>query len=282
VLVIAALVVFRLGREILERVAFAKFGFIGFLVVAVAGVGLIVGWRVLHRRKVKRQGGDELTDVQIRQQIVDSGLQPPAFAEDGSLLGASILVVNQKTKLIEVNTEYDVFGANGLRLGHIEQIGQSRFKRAMRFFTAWDQFFTHHFEVFDAADEMVLRITRPAKFVLTKVHVFDAENRYIGEIKQENVFGKIRFEITNERRESLGYLKASNLKAWDFAVTDRGGLEVATVVKSWEGWARTAFTRADRFVVRVNHPLNEPTRSLTVAAALAVDLALKQDSRSFG
>jgi hypothetical protein len=280
--VVIALIALRLGREVLERAAFARFGFIGFIGVAVAGVAIVVGWRMLHRRKVARQGGEELTDEQIRRQIVDSGLEPPAFAEDGSLLGASILVVNQRTKLIEVNTEYDVFGASGRRLGHIEQIGQSRAKRVMRVVTSLDQYFTHHFEIFDADDRMVLRLTRPRKVFLTKVHVFDAGNQFVGTIRQENVFGKIRFELVNERRETIGALKASNLKAWDFAITDRRGVEVAAVVKSWEGWARTAFTRADRFVVRVNEPLAEPLRSLTVAAAMSVDLALKQDARSFG
>jgi hypothetical protein len=54
------------------------------------------------------------------------------------------------------------------------------------------------------------------------------------------------------------------------------------MVKSWEGWARTAFTRADRYVVQVHQPLAYPLRELTVTAALVVDLALKQDARGFG
>jgi hypothetical protein len=54
------------------------------------------------------------------------------------------------------------------------------------------------------------------------------------------------------------------------------------VVKSWEGWGRTAFTRADHYVVRVHEPLVEPMRRLTIAAALAADLALKQDARGLG
>ncbi len=54
---------------------------------------------------------------------------------------------------------------------------------------------------------------------------------------------------------------------------------MATVVKSWEGWGRTAFTRADRYAVRVHEPLHDPLRQLTLATALAADLALKQDAR---
>ncbi len=39
------------------------------------------------------------------------------------------------------------------------------------------------------------------------------------------------------------------------------------------------FTTADNYIVNIPDPLEEPLRSLVVAAALSVDTALKQDSR---
>ena len=39
------------------------------------------------------------------------------------------------------------------------------------------------------------------------------------------------------------------------------------------------FTTADNYVVQIHLPLDEPLRSLVVAAAVSVDTALKQDSR---
>lgn len=52
-----------------------------------------------------------------------------------------------------------------------------------------------------------------------------------------------------------------------------------------EFWAASAsaltkelFAKADSYVVERHRPLQEPLRSLVVAAALAIDTALKQDS----
>ena len=39
------------------------------------------------------------------------------------------------------------------------------------------------------------------------------------------------------------------------------------------------FTSADNYVVQIHRPLEEPLRTLVVAAALGVDTALKQDDR---
>jgi hypothetical protein len=46
--------------------------------------------------------------------------------------------------------------------------------------------------------------------------------------------------------------------------------------------AKTVFTTADNYVVQIHRPLEEPLRSLVIAAGLAVDTALKQDARGIG
>jgi hypothetical protein len=71
-------------------------------------------------------------------------------------------------------------------------------------------------------------------------------------------------------------------RAWDWDILDEAGEVVGTIFKSWEGWGRTAFTRADRYFVRIERPLPEPLRTLAASGALTIDLALKQDARGFG
>jgi hypothetical protein len=279
-LVVAAIVV-RFGRQMATDVAGSRYGLLGFLGVIVLGVAVVVGWRGFHRWRARSAGG-EFTSQSVTDQIAASQLGEPAFPEDGTLLGASILVVNQHAKILEVNTDYAVFGSDGQRLGTIRQIGQSRGKAVARILTGFDQFFTHHFDVLGPDGLAVMRLTRPRKLFLTKLHVFDGHNWFLGTIRQKNVFWKIRFEIVDLYGQVVGHLRAENLRAWDFEVLDRYGRRVANVVKSWEGWGRTAFTRADHYVVRVHEPLVEPMRRLTIAAALAADLALKQDARGLG
>lgn len=277
--VVGLAVAVRFGREIVERAAWSRYGGVGLLAVAVAAVAVIVGWRMVVRARVRARGGVEFTPEVVARQIADSELGGPAFPEDGTLLGASILVVNQRPKVLEARTEYQVFGSGGDRIGAIDQVGQSRAKLVARVFTGFDQYFTHHFEVRDRDGRPVLRMTRPRKLFLTKLHVFAGDGRPLGTIKQQNVFWKIRFGVTAAGGALVAQLRAENLRAWDFTVYDTLERPVATVVKSWEGWGRTAFTRADHYVVRIHVQLPEPLRQLVLAAALAADVALKQDAR---
>ena len=190
-----------------------------------------------------------------------------------------MLVVSQKTKLIELTNEYAVFDGEGRQIGAVVQVGQSTLKKAARFVSNLDQFLTHRLEVRDARGP-VLVLTRPAKFVKSRVVVERPDGSPIGEIVQANVFGKIRFDLV-ANGQLVGAIQAENWRAWDFAITDTAGTEVARITKKWEGLARTMFTTADRYVVLVHFRLPEPLASMVVASALTVDTALKQDDRGF-
>jgi uncharacterized protein YxjI len=196
-----------------------------------------------------------------------------------SLHEQPVLVVSQKTKLIELTNEYAVFDGQGQQIGAVVQVGQSGLKKAARFVSNLDQFLTHRLEVRDAWGP-VLVLTRPAKFVKSRVVVQRPDGAPVGEIVQANVFGKIRFDLVSNG-QVVGAIQAENWRAWDFAITDAAGTEIARITKKWEGMARTLFTTADRYVVLVHFRLPEPLASMVVASALTVDTALKQDDRGF-
>jgi uncharacterized protein YxjI len=203
----------------------------------------------------------------------------PGYAAGPSLYEQSVLIVSQKTKLIELTNEYAVFDGQGQQIGAVVQVGQSTLKKAARFVSNLDQFLTHRLEVRDARGP-VLVLTRPAKFVKSRVVVERPDGAPIGEIVQANVFGKIRFDLV-AGGQLVGAIQAENWRAWDFSITDAAGTEVARITKKWEGLARTLFTTADRYVVLVHFRLPEPLASMVVASALTVDTALKQDDRGF-
>jgi uncharacterized protein YxjI len=204
---------------------------------------------------------------------------PTDSAAAPSLYEQPVLLVSQKTKLIELTNEYAVFDGDGQQIGAVVQIGQSGLKKALRLVSNFDQFLTHHLEVRDARGP-VLVLTRPAKVVKSRVLVQRPDGSPIGEIVQANVFGKIRFDLV-ANGQLVGAIQAENWRAWDFAITDAAGTEVARITKKWEGLARTLFTTADRYVVLVHYRLPEPLASMVVASALTVDTALKQDDRGF-
>jgi hypothetical protein len=199
----------------------------------------------------------------------------------GTLFTEPVLVVNQKVKLIELANEYMVFDQHGRQIGSVAQVGQSALKKAARFLTSLDQFMTHHMEVRDVNHRTVLVLTRPAKVFKSKILVQRPDGSPVGEIAQDNMFGKIRFAFLVNGQQ-VGGIQAENWRAWNFAITDHTGGEIARITKTWEGLAKTMFTTADNYVVQIHRPLPDPLASLVVASALTVDTALKQDSRGLG
>ena len=195
-----------------------------------------------------------------------------------SILTETVLVVNQKVKLIELTNEYKVFDQNGEEIGSVAQVGQSKLKKAARLVSSIDQFMTHTYEIRDANEQAVLVLVRPRKFVKSKFQITKPDGSVVGDVAQKNVFGKIRFSL-NANGQEVGSLNAENWRAWNFNIQDAGGNEVARITKKWEGLAKTIFTTADNYFVEFTGPVEEPLRSLVVAAALCVDTALKQDSR---
>ncbi|MFD5138526.1 phospholipid scramblase-related protein [Streptomyces sp. NPDC058378] len=199
----------------------------------------------------------------------------------GSLFNQQVLVVNQKAKLIELTNEYSVFDQQGNTVGSVVQVGQSAARKVLRFVSSIDQYLTHRLEIRDAYGQPQLLLTRPAKFIKSRVIVQRPDGQPVGEIVQQNAIGKINFAMT-VNGEQVGAIKAENWRAWNFAIVDHNDAEIARITKTWEGLAKTMFTTADNYVLQIHYQLPEPLLSLVVATALTVDTALKQDARGLG
>lgn len=230
--------------------------------------------------------GNEGDPERIRQQVRgddarryrSAQIGEAAFVGGGTIFTEPVLVVNQKAKLIELRNEYGVFDQNGQRIASVTQIGQSAAKKLVRLAFDVDQFLTHKLEISDAQGRVIIRLTRPAKLVKSKIVVSDGNDNEIGRIVQDNVFGKIHFTM-EAGGQNVGSINAENWRAWNFNIQDATGAEVARITKTFEGIAKTIFTTADNYVVQIHRVLPQPLNALVVAAALSVDTALKQDSR---
>jgi uncharacterized protein YxjI len=217
----------------------------------------------------------------IRQDVTRAGAQGAGMPGGGTVLTEPVLVVNQKAKIFELTNEYAVFDREANQIGAVRQVGQSTARKALRLLTSLDQYLTHRLEIVDTRGSVILRLTRPAKLLKSRIVVEDAGGREIGQIVQQNVIGKIRFSL-EAGGQACGSINAENWRAWNFNIQDQSGMEVARITKTWEGLAKTLFTTADNYVVQIHRPLEDPLRSLVVAASLAVDTALKQDARGLG
>jgi uncharacterized protein YxjI len=226
----------------------------------------------------------QATDWQQRSAAQHLGTGQAAPAQPGvvrSPFTEQRLFVSQKRKLIELTNEYAVFGVDGTQIGAVVEVGQSGLKKAARFLTSLDQFMTHTVQVHDSQGRPMIMLTRPAKVFKSTMVVSRPDGSEIGRLVQRNVFGKIRFGLESNGSE-IGSLNAENWRAWNFAILDHAGTEVARITKTWEGLLTTVFTTADNYLVDIHVPLTDPMHSLVVGAALTVDTALKQDNRGWG
>jgi uncharacterized protein YxjI len=202
-----------------------------------------------------------------------SGVPDRAQSGDEALLTEPVLVVNQKAKIFGLNAEYAVYDQQGRQIGAVREVGQRLIKKAMG---AGGAHGTHRFEVLDPNGRVLIGLTRPAMLLKSKMTVVGARGTH-GEIVQKTlgVIGKVRFDLESGG-QTLGSISAEDWQEWDFSIRDAAGAEVARITKTWAGWAKERFTKADNYVVQIHRPLEEPLRSLVIAAALAVDTALKQ------
>jgi len=222
--------------------------------------------------------GATAADVQ-RQVQVQAGAVA-AWQGSGHLFDEPVLVVNQKAKFIELENEYGIYDHTGRHLGGVRQVGQGQAKKVLRALTSLDQFMTHNLQVVDASGQVMLSLTRPSKVMKSRILVKAPAGHDVGQIVQQNVFGKIRFSL-EANGQTWGSINAENWRAWNFRIDDHAGTEIARITKTWEGVAKAMFTTADNYVIHIHRRLDDPLRSLVIASAVSIDTALKQDAQGF-
>jgi len=222
---------------------------------------------------------DKPVTKKVQRQVRKLGVADGVDAGGGTLFTEPVLVVHQKAKLFEMKSEYGVYDQHGQKVGSVREVGISLTRLAMGGNDG-----TRRLQIVDTNGRVLMTLTRPAKILKSKIIVMGADGTQVGQIVQENV-GVLaglssRFNIRfclESGGQRLGSINAESWRAWDFNIQDPAGSEIARITKTWAGLAKEWFTKADNYVLEIHRPLEEPLRSLVVAAALAVDTALKQD-----
>lgn len=209
-------------------------------------------------------------DKQVQKQLRRIGVSNSAAQGDDSWLDEPILVVNQKGKLLEVNAEYAVHDRTGRQVGTVREVGQSLAKKALAHNNR-----TRRFHVLDAHGNELISLTRPTVWLKAKMVIRGSSGREIGQIARSLSFDYSRFKLQADGR-TVGAIKGENSRQSDFSIQDASGAEIGRITRTHAGVLKEMLTKADNYVVEIHRPLEEPLRSLVMAAALAVDTALRQ------
>jgi uncharacterized protein YxjI len=190
------------------------------------------------------------------------------------LLDAPAIGVRQRRKFFEMRNQYDLIDETGATVGVIEQVKQSPLTFLARLFSDLDVVLPVTLEVKDAGGAVVLQL-RKGWFRL-QVDATDGSGRSVGSVRKRLRLGKASFDVTAGDGRAVGALRAENWRARDFALVSGEGRELGRVTKRWRGLLTELATDADSYAVTFASDADAVTRQLTLAAALSVDLTMKQ------
>lgn len=223
--------------------------------------------------RVQEKGLESIPDA--LEKLPETGATPTVASTSTSIFDQYVLVVNQKAKLMELSSEFRIYDQNAVQIGLVRQVGQSAAKKVARALLNVDSMMTHTLDIEDMNGNVLLKITKPRAILKPKV-IVEREGVVIGELAFKLRLGKPQIKLMVDDKQ-VGMIYAENWRAWDFRIVDENEKQIASISKTWEGFAKAIFTTADNYVVQIHENLEDPFHSLVLASSLAVDLILKQN-----
>ena len=193
---------------------------------------------------------------------------------DTLVAGRAGVGVHQRRKLFELRNQYTLTDDTGMQIGAVEQVDQSPFTFLPRLFSGLDVVLPVTLAVTHAEGGLAFRLHK--RWFRYTVTVTDGDGAVLGRVTKRIRLGKAWFRIAGPSGEGLGELRAENWRARDFRFDDPSGAEVARVTKQWRGLVTEMFTDADSYAVTFGPATDDQMRRLALAAALSVDLTMKQ------
>jgi uncharacterized protein YxjI len=208
---------------------------------------------------------------QLRPADVATG--PPVL--DATLFTAAILVITQKTKMLEVNVGYRIEDQHGNQVATVREVAQSALRRI--FSTQPDSRRPRVLQVVDLDGRVRLVLNRPSTRFRSKMSVCDPGGSELGWIVQKNLgIWKIHFGIESGGK-LLGSINGEDWESTGFNIRDVAGNEIGRISKKQAGAGRQMFMKGEDYILEIHQHVDEPLRSLLIASLLAVDAALRRD-----
>lgn len=204
----------------------------------------------------------------IQKQVQRLGLTDASGPPDPAIFNESVLVVNQKGKLLELRAEFAVHDRHG------HQLAAVRGKR-----------FSSRLQIVDISGRQLLELRREGSMLRSKVTVAGPTGAKIGRIVTSFSPSEIdrAFKLEGADKEPIGAVFAEDRhrlqqrkRHREFNVQDANGAAVAHISKTYAGVAKELLTKGDNYVVNIPGPLPDPLRSLSIAAVLVIDVVFHQ------
>lgn len=199
-----------------------------------------------------------------------------------ALLDEDLLVVERFVDLGRRWSDRAVLRGDGTRAGTLRRAvpATERSSGGLRALVQRDAAKNDVVELVDDTGTVVLTLIRPLATSKTTVEVRDGEGRDAGRIVQQALRrNETTYAFLGANGRFLGDLQADNWVAWDLRIMDSHARQVATITRDLTGLDVSRFTRPDDYVVRITEPVHGPLRTLVVACALSLEVAVRPDAR---
>jgi uncharacterized protein YxjI len=202
------------------------------------------------------------------------------------MLDAQRFLVKERVKFLQGYASYDIYDADA---GDAEPIGTaeeqvSTLKQLLRWFVSKALMGTH-VEVREKPDDaLVFTISRGWYIVRSRVQVRDAQGELVGYLRSKILTIGGGFHVYTPDDRHFAEVKG-NLIGFNYRIlTPDRAVELGSVSKKWGGVAKELFTSADTYAITISDDLQEQplAKMLVLAAALAVDMIFKSESRTAG
>jgi hypothetical protein len=195
-----------------------------------------------------------------------------------TLLTEPVLVVGQSA-----GYAYSISDREGEPIGSVRRVRRSMVRRLLRRISMSESDLQQHLHVLDVQGDVVLELARPSTSArsMSRLFVRDSNGNDVGQLVQQKIPGGAIFTLESGGTPCGSIVRLVAPHVADYGIRDVLGTEVARITETEfkshvKALAKFVLTSADRYVVEIHRPVDEPLRSLVVAAALGVDLCLKQ------
>ena len=122
----------------------------------------------------------------------------------------------------------------------------------------------------------IMKVKKGLSLVLSKIEVFDENDKLVGLFKQKLFPVGNNFEIFDDKENLVSKLKGSII-GWNFKFL-KDENTIATVTKKWSGIGKELFTSADNYILDINENIEKtnPLRLLIFGAVICIDMVLKE------
>jgi Protein of unknown function (DUF2510) len=197
------------------------------------------------------------------------------------LLDEDVLVVERFTDLGRRWSDRSVLRPDGTKAGMLRRAAPAapRTTPGIKSMVVRDHTKNDIVELVDDRLAVVLTLIRPIGAAKVSVEVRDSEGRDAGRIVQQSQRrNETTFAFLGPNGQFLGDLQTDNWVAWDLRIMDSHARQVATITRDWVGLDLTKFASPDDYVVRIRGTVHEPLRTLVVACALSLEIAVRPDT----